>query len=202
MTHQFLSVLLCLGALLTPGAPLAAQSDNLRVNVANLTQDLRLLTQEVKTMRLEIEELRRENTRLQARVAAASSNRDTQAQIARISSEVERLRGEYRSADEAQKQQIVSQISRQMTAFAKETQTAIDAIATAAASQPQIETPVSFSSDYPQSGITYTVRSGDTLSKIARDHGSTIKHIQNANKIVNPARDLKVGDTIFIPIAE
>lgn len=202
MMKTFFSVFLFFGALLALAVPLAAQSDNLRVNVANLTQDVNLLAQQVKTMRLEIEELHRENSRLRAQVAAASSNRESQAQISRMSSEIERLRTEYRSADEAQKEQIITQISRQMNAFAKETQAAINAIAEAAGSQPQIEKTIEFSSDYPQTGITYTVRSGDTLSKIARDHGSTIKHIQNANKIVNPSRDLKVGETIFIPIAQ
>lgn len=202
MIKSSLLVFLCLGALCALAAPLSAQSDNLRVNVANLTQDVRQLTQAVKTMRLEIEALHRENARLREQVAAASSNRDTQTQIAALASDLERLRREYRSADEAQKKQIISEISRQMDAFAEETQAALGAIAEAAGSQPQIETPVSFSSDYPQTGITYTVRSGDTLSKIARDHGSTIKHIQNANKIVNPSRDLRVGETIFIPIAQ
>lgn len=189
-------------ALVALGGPLAAQTDNLRVNVANLTQDVNALTQEVRTLRLEVEELRRENGRLRAQVDEASSNRDAQAQVARLSTEIERLRRDYRSADEAQKEQIVSEISRQMNAFAKETQEAINAVANAVGSQPQIETTVNFSSDYPQTGLTYTVRSGDTLSKIARDHGSTVKHIQNANKIVNPSRDLRVGETIFIPIAQ
>jgi LysM repeat protein len=202
MSNNFLPVFLCLGALAVLGAPLSAQSDNLRVNVANLTQDLNLLTQQVKTMRLEIEELHRENGRLRAQIAAASSNRSTQAQMDRIAADLERLRRDYRAADEAQKEQIVSEISRQMNAFAKETQSAINAVAEAAGSQPQIETTVNFSSDYPQTGITYTVRSGDTLSKIARQHGSTVKDIQNANKIVNPSRDLRVGETIFIPIAQ
>lgn len=202
MIKSFLPVILCLGALCALAVPLAAQPDNLRVSVANLTQDVRLLTQQVKTMRLEIEELHRENARLRTQVAAANSNRDTQTRVAALASDLERLRREYRSADEAQKEQIISEISRQMDAFAKETQAALNVIAEAAGSQPQIETPVSFSSDYPQTGTTYTVRSGDTLSKIAQDLGSTVKHIQNANKIVNPARDLRVGETIFIPIAE
>ncbi len=182
--------------------PAVAQTDNLRVTVANLSQDVSSLSQYLKTVRLEIEELHRENARLRAQVAAATSNQDTQAQITSLSSAIETLRREYRAADEVQKQQIIAEVSRQINALAKETQGAINSVAQAVESQPQVTTPVHFSSDYPKTGITYTVRSGDTLSKIARDHGSTIKYIQNANKIVNPAKDLKVGETIFIPISQ
>lgn len=202
MSNTFSPLFICLWVLGTLTAPLAAQSDNLRVSVANMSQDLDALSQQVKTLRLEMEEMRRENSRLRAQVAAASSNRRAESQIADLASELEQLRREFRSADEAQKEQIVSEISRKMDAFAKETQSALDVIAEAAGSQPQVETRVNFSSDYPQNGVTYTVRSGDTLSKIAREHKSTVKHIQNANKIQNPSRDLRVGETIFIPIAQ
>lgn len=181
---------------------LVAQSDNLRVSVANLSQDMRLLAQQLNTLKLEMEEMRRENARLRSQVAAASSNRETQSQITNLSSAIDTLRREYQAADEAQKQQIIAEVTRQINALAEETQGALSTVANAVGNQPQVATPVHFSSDYPKTGITYTVRSGDTLSKIARDHGSTIKHIQNANKIVNPARDLRVGQTIFIPVAQ
>ena len=59
-----------------------------------------------------------------------------------------------------------------------------------------------FSTISHKTGKTYVVRSGDTLSKIARDHDSTIKHIQNANKIVNPSKDAELGETIFIPVSQ
>lgn len=202
MSKPFSPLFICLWVLGALTAPLAAQSDNLRVNVANMSQDLDALSQQVRTLRLEMEAMRRENSRLRAQVAAASSNRQAESQIADLASELEQLRRDFRSADEAQKEQIVSEISRKMDAFAKETQSALDVIAEAAGSQPQFEPRVNFSSDYPQDGVTYTVRSGDTLSKIAREHKSTVKHIQNANKIQNPSRDLRVGQTIFIPIAQ
>jgi LysM repeat protein len=173
----------------------------LRVTVANLNQDVSLLTQQVKTMRLEMEELHRENARFRAQVAAVGQDDRTRAQLSSLSSAVESIRSEYRAADEAQKQQIIAEVTRQINALAKETQGAINSVAQAVESQPQVGTTVHFSDDYPKTGKPYVVRSGDTLSKIARDHGSTVKHIQNANKIVNPARDLKVGETIFIPIA-
>ncbi len=202
MFKPILMALVLMAGVFPIANPLAAQSDNLRVTVANLNQDVSLIAQQLKTLRLEIEEMRRENARLRAQVAAAGNDRETQTQITNLSSAIETLRREYRSADEAQKQQIIAEVTRQINALAKETQEAIDTVAEAVGEQPLVSTPVHFSEDYPKSGITYTVRSGDTLSKIARQHGSTIKHIQNANKIVNPARDLQVGQTIFIPIAE
>lgn len=202
MVKNMFSVLLGLALLGGTVLPLGAQSNDLRVAVANMTQDLNLLTQQVKTMRLEMEELRRENARLQAQVAAASNVNQTEARISSLSSAVESLRGDYRAADEAQKAQIIAEVTRQLNALAKEMQGAINTVAEAVGSQPQVATTVHFSEDYPKTGKPYVVRSGDTLSGIARQHKSTVKDIQNANKIVNPSRDLKVGETIFIPIAQ
>ncbi|MGB1127555.1 MAG: LysM peptidoglycan-binding domain-containing protein [Opitutales bacterium] len=202
MTKSTLMALIAFAGALLFASTLTAQSENVRVTVANLGQDLSILSQQVRTLQLEIEAMRRENARLRSQVAAASATNDTQVQISNLATAVETLRREYRAADEAQKQQIIGELSRQIQALASETQGAINTVAEAVGSQPQVSTPVHFSSDYPKTGITYTVRSGDTLSKIAREHGSTVKHIQNANKIVNPARDLQVGQTIFIPVAQ
>ena len=91
-----------IGALLV-NTTFSAQSDNLRVSVANLSQDVNLLAQQLKTIRLEMEDMRRENAKLRAQVAAASSNRDTQAQISSMSSAIDSLRREYRQADDAEK---------------------------------------------------------------------------------------------------
>lgn len=201
MTKFFFRALLKLSCVCLLLSPAAAQ-DNLRVTVANLSQDINLLGQSLKTMRLEIEELRRENTRLQAQVAAAVSKRTINAQISNLSVAIETLRREYGIADAQQKQEILAELKRQISALAKETQSALNSIAQSAYNQPQVETPIYFSDDFPKTGKTYVVRSGDTLSKIARDHGSTIKHIQNANKIVKPSKDLQVGETIFIPISQ
>ncbi|MEM7790443.1 MAG: LysM peptidoglycan-binding domain-containing protein [Verrucomicrobiota bacterium] len=178
-----------------------AQSD-VRVTIAGLQQDVNLLAQEMKSLRLEMAEMRRENERLRAQVAAATASSSTQTQIASLSSAIDVLRAEYRRADEAQKQQIVAEVTRQIDAFAKETQVAIDIVAKAIDSTPNVSTPVRFSEDFPRTGEKYVVRSGDTLSKIAKEFGSTVKDIQNANKIANPSRDLQVGQTIFIPIAQ
>ena len=86
-----------------------------------------------------------------------------------------------------------------MEAMAAQTNAAMEKLAKAIGSRPQASMPVAFGSDYPQSGITYVVQSGDTLAKIARKNNSKIKWIQDANKIADPSRGLRIGDKIFIP---
>ena len=182
--------------------PAGAQSETLRVTVANLSQDMKLLEQQVKALRLEIEEMHRENSQLRSELTKALSNENSQGLIANLQESVEAVRRDFRLADEACKSEIITEVAKQLNTLAKETQAAINAVAEVVGEEPQVRAPIHFSADYPKSGATYTVRFGDTLSKIARVHGSTIKHIQNANQIVNPSRDLQVGQTIFIPIAE
>jgi LysM repeat protein len=202
MMKQLRLVLAVILGTLSVNTPVSAQSDNLRVSVANLSQDVNILAQQLKTLNLEIAEMRRENAQLRAQVVATSSNQTAQSQINNLSTAIDVLRREYRQADEAQKVQIITEVSRQIDALGKETQTALNTVAQAVGSAPNVATPVHFSEDYPKTGITYTVRGGDTLSGIARQHGSSVKDIQNANKIANPAKDLRVGETIFIPISQ
>ena len=45
---------------------------------------------------------------------------------------------------------------------------------------------------------TYTVKSGDTLTKIAKAHGTTVKAIQKANHLTTTA--IKVGKKLKIPV--
>ena len=143
MTKFFFRALLNFTSVFLLISPVVAQ-DNIRVTVANLGQDVNLLGQSLKTMRLEIEELRRENARIRAQVAAASSKSDTNAQISNLSLAIETLRREYGSADAQQKQQILAELNRQISALAKESQAAINSIAKATYNQPQVTTPVSY----------------------------------------------------------
>jgi LysM repeat protein len=46
-------------------------------------------------------------------------------------------------------------------------------------------------------GVTYTVKSGDTLGKIAKHHGTTVKAIENANGL--STTKIKVGQKLKIP---
>jgi len=189
-------------AALLAAAPAAAQSADVRATVANLREDVRLLTEEVRSLGLAVKTLRRENEELRQRVENRGGERLEQ-RIASLRStlndRLESLRSEFRQADSRLKREFAKEVERQMDLFAKETQQAIDAVAQAVNASPQIDRDVSFSEDYPETGVSYTVRSGDTLSKIAREHGSTVKDIQNANKIADPGK-LQAGQTIFVPV--
>ena len=175
-----------------------AQSD-VRVAVAGLKQDLSLLSQEVRTLRLEIEQLSRENSALRARITSSEADQLLQEQLTAISSGIERVRLEYKAADSKNKVTIIDELNQQMAVLTKKVEAAIHSVANA---HPKTSIPTKFSDDYPKTGVSYTVQSGDTLSAIARIHGSSTKHIQNANKIVNPSRDLQIGQTIFIPMPQ
>ena len=131
MSKFYLKALLNSTSVFLLFSPVAAQ-DSLRITVANLSQDVDLLEQSLKTMRLEIEELRRENARIRAQMAAASSKSATSAQITNLSVAIETLRREYGLADTQQKQQILAELNRQISVLAKETQSAINSIAKAA----------------------------------------------------------------------
>ncbi|MDE0593891.1 MAG: LysM domain-containing protein, partial [Roseibacillus sp.] len=50
----------------------------------------------------------------------------------------------------------------------------------------------------PAEFTEYTVKSGDILSRIARNHGVTSDSIQKANGVTNPDK-IKAGDVLKIP---
>lgn len=182
--------------------PVYAQED-IRVRVANLTQDVARLTEEVKRLRLDMEEMQRENRRLAAAVNNAIRSQAGQREtLTEVDRRLADLRSEMSSSQSEQRRAIITEVTRQIEKLAKQTQESIDALARAISSQP---TPpprtVTFSDDYPRTGTAYTVQPGDTLSGIASRFGSSVRDIQNANRIDRP-QSLRAGETIFIPIPE
>ncbi len=164
--------------------------------LADMQQDMALLKREVGNLRLEVEQLSRSNAelslQLKAAKASSTSNDLVRAQVSSVRSEVS-------SQNEALKREIVSLVKKDIENLAAQTDAAIQKLAKAVGSRPQAELPVSFGDDYPKMGVTYVVKSGDTIGKIARQNNSKIKWIQDANKIADPNRGLRVGETIFIP---
>jgi len=168
-------------------------------SVADLQQDMALLKREVGQLRLEVEQVSRQNEELARRLKAvqnSSLGSDT------VRAQVSSVRSEVSSQNDALKREIIAQVKKDMENMAAQTNAAIDKLAKAIDSRPQAAmpaSPASFGDDYPKVGITYVVKSGDTLGKIARENKSKVKWIQDANKISDPARGLLVGDKIFIP---
>jgi LysM repeat protein len=193
---------------------LQAQDTSQAAQIASMSEDIQMLSQEVKQLSLEVDTLSQNNAALQKQIigqkdvetmvqnAIAESHGDTRNDITQANSE---LRKEI--VDEVSKQidALTKDTNRQLAALAKAMQTTPPAPATtipATGATPALSSnttaPVAFSDDYPRTGIEYVIQSGDTLGKIARKHGSTVRDIENANHISDPA-GLQVGRTIFIP---
>ena len=60
-------------------------------------------------------------------------------------------------------------------------------------------TKTSSSKDSGSSGSTSTIKSGDTLSKIAKDNGTTVAEIMAANPDIKDANKIQAGASITIP---
>ena len=107
------------------------------------------------------------------------------------------IRIEMAQRDKALGEQIMSKVTEALNDY-------VQSLSRASSSVPASKRAVQaeFSDDYPKTGLSYEVQSGDTLSQIALKFGSSVQYIQNANQIKNPTRDLRVGDTIFIPLRE
>ncbi len=191
----------------TTAAPMNTGSGEvarLRVEVANLRADLRVLDRLVREQGAAIEDLTRQNRELAEQMErlrrSQPSDSVNQAELNRALRE---LRERQDAAAAEQRRQMQSQVSRQLEQLGKETQEAIDALARGINTRPPqtgrgSATETTFSDDFPKEGITYTVQRGDTLSGIASRHNSTVRDIQNANRISNP-QTLQVGQVLFIP---
>ncbi len=169
---------------------------------AGVTQDIQLLKQQLGELQLEMERLTRENESLTLRLRRieAQSGSDPVVVRSTLNKELSALRTEFNRLNKTQQEAILAKVSAQIKALAKETQKSINSVGSGSVGTGSTtEKVVTFSEDYPKSGVMYQVQGGDTLSKIAQNHGSSISFIKNANKIVD-ARKLQVGQTLFIPI--
>lgn len=171
--------------------------DLVKTQVAGVQQDVEYLMQTLKQLRLEIEVLRSEvsEARRSEQTALLRQNQlveNYNSFVQNTHTEFKRLKDEAAAMDERQKREIVDVVTRQIEKMGAQMQRTI---ARSGGTSTQQQT---FSKDYPKEGVAYTVRSGDTLSKVAQAHGSSVPDIQNANQISDP-RDLRSGQTIFIP---
>lgn len=183
-------------ALCLAGSSLFGQT---ATDFARMNQDVLMLNERVQKLMLAVDVMQRENEQLKrtldAQVKAQSA---LLARFESYTSSIDARLAGGSSRESLMKKEIIAEVSQQINKLAAETQKAIDALAKAQSSTPQISTSVNFSEDYPQEGIAYVVQPGDTLSGIAKKFNSTVRDIQNANRIANPS-GLQAGKTIFVP---
>lgn len=181
-------------ALMLPANFALAQGKSDTQRISELEQDVQSLKEQVGQMRIAMEEMQRQNDTLRAQLGKTGANSANFVTDAQLDAQLSNLRAEMTRAQNAQKNEIVDEVGRQMDRLANQTQRAIQAQAAPAAPAQE----ASFSDNFPKTGVTYTIQKGDTLSSIARKLGASVEDIKNANHISDPGK-LYVGKTIFIP---
>jgi LysM repeat protein len=177
----------------------SAQMTSVNVQMANLRSDVDRLDQIVRALRLEVESLRRENRDLQewVRAQVSGSSQDTVSSD-QLTSVLRQFEQKIQSVNRASRETLVNEVSKEIEKLAEQTQKAINALAKSIEGQPQLEQVIVFNDDYPRSGTSYTVKSGDSLGKIARELGSKVDWIRNANRLSSDI--IYPGQELFIPL--
>lgn len=181
--------------------------------LAGMQQDLAELKNEVDKLKLENADLREALVKQRNAVAPNSSNAEAAARIkADTLTEVER-RLKQQSADvnvalnELGRRVDAALAGRAPVPNRPIIPTGKPVAPTAPAAGPSVPaTPPaapddSLPSDLPRTGTTYKVKSGDTVTRIARQFGSKAEWILQANKLSSPAA-LRADVEIFVPQPE
>ena len=186
-----------------------AQDLGTRSALADLSQDIALLDRELRSLKLEVQLLGEQ----QASSAGGLNVQTLSVKLTGLASEVRALRGALSEQETAIKAAVLREVSKAMEDYFAEIKALLTDSASLQSPANQLSRPdrvsglasgvkTEFSENFPKSGISYEVQSGDTLSQIALKFGSKVAYIQDANQIVNPARDLRVGDVIFILLTQ
>jgi len=170
---------------------------NDKIRLANLTQDVELLSRQVAILRSEVEALRRENAQLKATVASGSSSDSLRFVRESMESKFASFRQEIAASNTAHSKELLTQVNAKLTELARLTKTQVDGIAGAVTAIQGQKPKGPVKVVHPKTGIVYKVRSGDTLSAIARKHVSTVPWIKAANGIVEDT-SLQVDREIFV----
>jgi|SRR5690606_9385706 len=190
-----------------PSRPEVQQANDYRVEIANLRADIRILDRRINELTLAMEDLINQNRQLAAQVEQARSQAARAGggvQQGQLDRAIANLQQQIQNVSSEQRREILREVTAQIEALGSQTQAAIDALARNVSSRPtstpavSTQAPPSFSDDFPKEGVSYTVKSGDTLTGIATRLNSTVRDIQNANRIANPS-SIQIGQTLFIP---
>jgi regulator of replication initiation timing len=191
-----------LALLLLGLTPLFAQNS---AQFAGLQQDLAELRNEVEKLKLDNADLREALAKAKAVQAPASGHAEALAKVrAEILAEVDRRlkqQGLDVNAALAEQARQVNAALAGKPAAPVATRPASTA-PTTVSDKPAAPAPDDgFPPDMPRTGIKVRVKSGDSVSKLARVHGSKSEWILVANKLASPAA-LRADVDIFIPQPE
>ena len=172
-----------------------AQNQEVRAFVADLSQDITLMDRQIRSLSLEIEILKDNQVETNNR----PSLRALEMKLNQMGNDLNALKLALSAQERRIKQAVLDEVNKQMNVYVSNINSRLGYIDD---SENKRDVKEVFSDNYPKSGVSYEVQSGDTLSQIAVQFGSRVEYIQNANQINDPARDLLVGDIIFIPLTE
>ncbi len=177
----------------------SAQSSS---TIAQMNQDMLLMNEQVGQLRAQVEEMQRQQAKMLKNYEALLKQQAVLTQnmntfVAQTETKLEALP----AREEALKKEISAEVNKQLSALTRQIDATIKQLAEAQRSPAVASPTVHFDENYPQTGYTHTVKSGETISRIAQQYGSSTRDIMNANKIAD-ARTLRVGETIFVPVAQ
>ncbi len=173
----------------------AQSTTTTRKQLADLTQRFTELERKYSLLQLEIQNLSAENNKLRKDIAVLKSEQGAKPVDQVVDAKLDRHRKDTETYVKEQYQKVLDMLSSK-----------IENVSTArvVTTTPKTQTTsqkVEFTGTFPKNGVIYTVQSGDNLSKIAKRFGSSVKYIQNANKISNP-NNVRIGQELFVPIDE
>jgi LysM repeat protein len=175
------------------------QVNSVNVQLANLRSDMNRLDQVVRSLRLEVESLQRENRQMQEWVKGQLESTSPDAVSSeQLNAVLRQFEQKIQSVNQVSRQTLVNEVSKEIETLAEQTQKAINALAKAVEGQPQLEQVIVFNDNYPRSGTSYTVKGGDSLARIARELGSKVDWIRNANRLSSDI--IYPGQELFIPL--
>jgi LysM repeat protein len=191
MKYSGLMALIAL-TIATHGGAQTNQS-SLGAQVAGMREDVRILVQRVGSLNLRVEQLERENAAL---LRSTDGMERTYATVAQLNEAVAELNQAISSGDSTTQAKAANAIQQ----LAKATNESVASVAKGVSQARAITTPA-FNDDFEKTGVTYTMQSGDTISRVAARFNSSVKDIMNANQIAD-ATKVQVGQTLFIPGGE
>jgi len=163
--------------------------------VAGLIEDVAALRSEVERLRTEVDELRAENARLLQLASKKINPADA------FDKKIAALRAEFNEALGTQRRETTSEMDKKIAALAEMTNRALGDLSkniNRVSSENTAPAPVAKPKDFPDGGIEYVVKNGDTLGKIIARNGSKRDWILYANPGLDPDK-IFVGQKLFIP---